>query len=409
MIEREPSIVHAPIRAPLSIGEVRERLRARGYEADCGPCSGPRWQLTVRSEREGREPAQFRVSLQTLPQLPVPIHPEPELQDALAQAAGCETSLVVETTFGDRPLWDFHRQLQLLAAAAPDPVLVVDTARFVAHLPTWLTEVTEATTPPSPRSLYTVHAVGNDGLAWIHTHGLRRCGSQELELVDVPAAELSRVDPLVHTIACQWIESGPPDEGEVFEAGKGMSVVWQPWQKAVADIRGPGDADDRDEYHSGPSGVVYASIKSWTGRKLGCPSQMPGLRCAHPMLFLSTMETNRQALLAAERLPRFFALRPRCEALFGEETRFLVKLGYPVDGESDPDNREHLWFEVHGRVGDEVDATLLNAPYGVAHLQAGDRGLHALEKLSDWAILTPAGQFGPDRVFELEADLSAAH
>lgn len=71
-----------------------------------------------------------------------------------------------------------------------------------------------------------------------------------------------------------------------------------------------------------------------------------------------------------------------------------VKIGYQVDGGSET-NREHLWFEVHGVTGGTVDATLLNEPYHIARMRAGERGAHPVDQLSDWVILTPAGTLSP--------------
>lgn len=39
-----------------------------------------------------------------------------------------------------------------------------------------------------------------------------------------------------------------------------------------------------------------------------------------------------------------------------------------------------------------VDATLLNAPFRIARMTAGQRATHPLDLLSDWMIMTPAGR-----------------
>ena len=140
--------------------------------------------------------------------------------------------------------------------------------------------------------------------------------------------------------------------------------------------------------------------ESWTGRKMVCPSSLVPTLERNPMLYVSNMETARMALLAAEKLPRFARLF--AELGHEEGTRFLVKLGYPVDGARGDDEREHLWFDVHSLEGDSVDATLLNQPYYIDRMHEGQRAKHPLEKLSDWAILSPHGRFGPDSVHALD-------
>ena len=397
MTDSPASVLLAPVPSSPTIAEARARVRTAGYEAECGPCGGAHWGLAVRDDA-GRG---FRVTIAPTGELEVPFDADDELRAAIAEARSAPMTIAVETYFGEQPIFDLHAQLRLLHAVAPDACVVIDACRFTTRLPKWLREAAEARTPPSPRALYTIHAVHDEGFVWVHTHGLQRCGAREVELLDVPMGQTDRIDALVHAVACMWMEHGVPDEGELFTPGKDMDVVWQSWERYLDghDVHGPGGPDDRDDVHAAPSGVLRASVRSWTGRKLRCPSQLPGLRCDHPMLFISTMETDRQALLAAERLPRFVALHARLAG----EARFLVKLGYPVDGATGPDDgREHLWFEVHGFDGDQVDATLLNSPYGVSALREGDRGLHALDKLSDWTILTPDGRFGPDEVFHLE-------
>jgi hypothetical protein len=71
----------------------------------------------------------------------------------------------------------------------------------------------------------------------------------------------------------------------------------------------------------------------------------------------------------------------------------VVKIGYPTD--SGKGGSEHLWFEVHGIRGDFVDATLLNEPFDIAAMKSGQRDMHSVEMLTDWAIMTPMGQLTP--------------
>jgi hypothetical protein len=85
---------------------------------------------------------------------------------------------------------------------------------------------------------------------------------------------------------------------------------------------------------------------------------------------------------------------------------------YDADGAEEREDREHLWFRVHGQSPGSVDATLLNEPYRVAKLTEGMRGLHSLDLLSDWGVLCPHGRFSPDNVLELErllGEKSALH
>ena len=68
-------------------------------------------------------------------------------------------------------------------------------------------------------------------------------------------------------------------------------------------------------------------------------------------------------------------------------------LGYLIDDSQS--DREHLWFEVHGLSASHIDATLLNSPFKIARMRAGERADHSYELLSDWTIVTPFGQLTP--------------
>src|SRR5688500_8569626 len=73
----------------------------------------------------------------------------------------------------------------------------------------------------------------------------------------------------------------------------------------------------------------------------------------------------------------------------GFESTAALKLGYKVDDAKDDTDREHMWFEFHGMVGDEIDATLLNKPFHIAGMSAGQRSMHSRELLTEWCIFTP--------------------
>jgi hypothetical protein len=109
------------------------------------------------------------------------------------------------------------------------------------------------------------------------------------------------------------------------------------------------------------------------------------------LIQFSSSATDLMARRARQMLPLF---RDVAAELIRLDLPALVKLGYPVDG-GDPQDREHLWFQVHAFHGDAVEATLLNQPFHVARLKAEDRGRHPLELLSDWSIFTPVGSVTP--------------
>ncbi len=326
-----------------------------------------------------------------------------------AEAAKSRWSLGLSTQFGERPLDEFHRQLRVLATIAPDSVVFFDVTACRTHGASWVREVIDSNVPPPPQSLFAIHAViaekGTRGGSWLHTHGLTRCGIPELEIVDVKGEAVHSCGLLLNTVAAMFLEGDMPEPATPFLPGADMELLWLPWQKGLSWIkRGRlGGPDDRDEYHSGPSAILFAPRRRLFIRRLGCPSVYLPILEGNPLLYVSSMETRRMAALALERLDRFAELFAGNAGT--EDWVFLVKLGYQVDDAQEEDDREHLWFEVHHLHGDRCEATLLNEPYGISTMHEGHRGEHELSLLTDWQILCPYGRFSADTVIHLQHEL----
>ncbi len=331
-------------------------------------------------------------------------------------ARASEHTLCVGATLGDRPLDQYHALTKLLHRLAPDPAAVLEPAAVAVRPSGWLAEVASARTPPSPMTLFNIHMVGDQKpgeLHWLHTHGLERCGIIDLEMFDVPFEGCRLLAQLVNSVAGMFMDDGVPPPEEPFVAGLGLTLVWFPWDEAMRRFPpvaggGPQDREGEDDEHRGPRGVLFAPRRRWLfWRRYESPASYLPILEGNPILYISSMETERLSQLAAERLPRFLDLLER----FGgkEKWVFVVKLGYPVDGAETPDQREHLWFEVHGRTGPrELDATLVNAPYAIAAMHEGDRGRRSLDALTEWAILCEHGRFDADTVGRLEEVVGGA-
>lgn len=317
----------------------------------------------------------------------------------------------VSTVFSGQPLRDFHRQLRVLAAAAPEAVLAMDVPACRPHPASWLRDAAASVVPPSPTSLFVIHAVYDEkdksSPVWMHTHGLRRCGSIELEIMDVSRDDAGTLATLVNTVAAMFIEKGPSPPDRPFQAGKGLDLLWLPWEEGLKKVetKSSGRLDDRDEAHAGPSGLLFVPSKGLFGRRYKSPAAHVPTLAENPLLYVSRMETERMALLAQDRWPDFAKLQLEHGA--HDDWAFLVKLGYPVDGAENDADREHLWFQVHGVKGHDLDATLTNEPYAVSTLKKDQRGTYPLSMMSDWAILNPMGHFTPDTLHLLRRRLVA--
>ena len=326
----------------------------------------------------------------------------------IGQAREALWAVTLCAEYSEAPLQDYHAHLKALVATVPDVVAVVDVMACAPRGGAWARAAAASRVPPDPASLFTIHAIspdeGTPGGVWMHSHGLVRCGCIELEMLNVPAEHTYPLGELFNAVATMFVEQGPPPAEEAFEIGQRISLVWLPWEAALKQVPDSisGGLPDRDEAHSGPSGVLFVPSRWPWGRRHRPITSILKRLTADPVLYMSSMETERMALLAAELFDRFAALHARLGQ--SDSWVFLVKIGYRMDG-GEEDNREHLWFAVHSIDGDTIDATLTNEPHGIARMREGQRGRHSLLRMSDWAILCEHGQFGPGSVGELEAIL----
>lgn len=309
------------------------------------------------------------------------------------------------TELGDALLESYREQLRVLHDIAPDALAVHDRSSFQWRARSWWLDVLATRTPPAPACLFGVHAVRDGDVAWLHTHGLDRCGIVELELLAVPTDAARDVAALLHHAALYLLDMGCTEPGEAFTVGRDLEICWQPWELATAQLPAGalGGRDDRDPDHSGARGILSLPGETWRSA-----AELAPALADEPLFWVSSSETERMAMLAIERFPMFRELVQRFAA--DEDWDFLAKIGYRVDADDDeaeaeagdPDEAdrpsEHMWFRVHAIDGTQIDATLLNQPYQIARMRAGDRGRHAADQLSDWSVGSPFGSVGPDRV-----------
>ena len=322
--------------------------------------------------------------------------------------------LSVSCKLGHDVLDSLHAQLRLLAALAPNAVAMLDVNAFHAKTGDWMRDAASASVPPAPTSFFSVHSVfDDDKKMWLHTHGLHRMGSIELDILGARRREAPALTELINNVARFFIDCGVPLPNTRFHAGNGLPLVWLPWEAALRHVDGsPGGAADRDAGHSGERGILFAPAKE-SPERLETPRCYVRMIEADPIFYVSSAETERMQRLAVERLPSFLALQSR----FAKKRKwnFHVKLGFPADGDGDGHRychehgggaAEHLWFDVHKATAKNVDGTLLNQPYRITGLREGQRGTFDLRLLTDWAIESPRGRYTPESVLQLERGLA---
>lgn len=251
--------------------------------------------------------------------------------------------------------------------------------------------------------LVCVHNVLEDGdddgerrVLWMHTHGLAKLGAFDIDILN-PSDDLAHGEGFDVVRSLMWaIVEGhvSPSESDVMLAhpgGRGCLVpAGQFMAKASAAFTDLRDA----EGHTDDRSVVCEK----RGGMLGMFGSKP-----RPNRFLSSEFRDGMTVPFTAAATELMADRARgTSKLFrefaGEFEEFgataIAKLGY----ETDSGGREHLWFEVHGTTEHDMEATLGNQPFDIARMNAGDRGRHSWDRLSDWRIMTPVGSISPSQL-----------
>ena len=106
-------------------------------------------------------------------------------EEELKQIDEARMGLGISMEFKGSSTRCFYDQLRIINALFPDEILaVMDCPAEKLLSGKWVSFAAKAKTLPSPRYLFTVQAVSNgDDEIWLHTHGLRRCGLYELEIL----------------------------------------------------------------------------------------------------------------------------------------------------------------------------------------------------------------------------------
>jgi hypothetical protein len=255
-------------------------------------------------------------------------------------------------------------------------------------------------------ALFTLHAVTPDEgtrVAWLHSHGLGEIGYFDFDVLEPSDDVMGAASDVLRAIAFAIVEGALTPSGGAFEAmrpGGRFEAVPVAAFNARADARARALRDDGDGSHSRDRVVLCEPrggvLTRW-------------LRGVQPSRFLSRALTEQPlinfsvsaSILMAQRARQTYSrLRELRDEFSDLPLPTLVKLGYEVDGGGE-NELEHLWFEVHELHDQEIDATLLNTPFDIAAMHAGQRGRHPIGRLTAWSILTPFGTIGPHQTSAL--------
>lgn len=347
---------------------------------------------------------------------------EESLKEAFEQEYYVEVSMYFEL----EPLSSFHLQLKIMDAIVPDASVIVDFMSYRLLSPKWLRMTANSQIPPSPDYLYTIHGVYDENEEdetrryWFHTHGLHRCTSVELEILNIKEGA-EQMNTLLNMAVKKFLSS-PAKEREAFEIGydgMGINLCWLRWEEALKDfpsnvLGGFADRDEVDNVHAEPSGILFAVEEG----NMISPEIYAKTLADNPIYYITTAETERMSALAKERFPSFEKVfrkeykepekKSFLKSLFGSKKEeeqswtFLVKLGLTVDDPNSGSEKEHLWFEVSSIDNGKITGKLLNQPYWVLGLNEGDVNTYPLELLTDWLIYSPDDAYNTDSIYALE-------
>ncbi len=296
-------------------------------------------------------------------------------------------------------LSDRKKMLRYMRAImADDAVGAVDHASEVFWSRSGLDEELAHDADLDIQSLFTVHAVGDDSgekVRWVHTHGLDKLGAFDFDILN-PGEEILSHDADVLRAIAFLIASGEVKEDEARASigspkGDVRFVPAKDFQKKAIEkytrMRDPEDHTEKRVVLCEP-GKSLLGDKPQPSRFLSGSLQQCVMHFGHDATELMAQRARASAPVLQRLMAEFeeFQVQP------------VVKIGYETDHGPDKEgNRgaEHMWFELHGIRGHTLDATLLNEPFDIARMKAGDRGEHPIERLTDWQIMTPVGNMTP--------------
>ena len=324
----------------------------------------------------------------------------------------CDSMIMTKMLYNNVPIEAYHLQLKVLYTLSDDNYLTVDMSAYKLLEGEQLEMIASTNIPPSPSIMYSTHYVPENGVAWLHTHGLRRFGSVEFEFLNIKNELAEKCNNILNKVVVNAIVNGPKAEEEVMKIGYSDNVeldfAWIRWEYAVDVLTQKGlfgkkksfigglkdrtlENGQTDE-HARPSGVLLASING----ELKNPNEYKNNFGDNMMLYYSTDETIRMSLFAKENFYYF-------ENIFNNQKNsdgwsFLVKIGCRYEEDSE-ERFEHMWFDIEEITEKTVKGKLINTPYFIDDMNNGEIYELSRDDMSDWIIYTPNMTINANNVY----------
>lgn len=314
-------------------------------------------------------------------------------------------SLTIFMEFKKNAKKSFHLQLKLATALVPDMLALLDESAERVLPAKWVIEAANSKVLPSSKDLFVVQAVEEkDGKVWLHTHGLCRCHTTELEILDSNRENSQNHYNLLNTYAMYILDKTVPFDPRTESAYIGRLIDGSPvvttcrsWTESLDEYKklSLGNLKDRKEGHNSKTSVVflYMSEEDEKNGKLTKVSVYDDMWGDNPLFFYSDEETNRMKALAKE---RFDYVK---KAFKDKDNQILIKIGLPL---KEKGSFEHIWFELMSFKGEKFKAKLTQEPYDVPDIHTGDEAWFELADVTDWIIYTKNFLVNPSSVYLLE-------
>ncbi len=316
--------------------------------------------------------------------------------------------ITIRTRFNEDNLVSFHLQIKILCAILPNLSSIIDHSSLSILSGKWSKLCAASEIPPPPSYLYRIHAVsGENNDVWLHTHGLNRCGTIELEVLNAMEEDegYRAISNIIETLAIKGVDNNLTEqEFEPIFLGHDIVITWKKWEDTIEDFNCLGATFEDRVGHDAPTGVLflYKSEEDYKNKKLSHVNEIINHLKENPLFFISNKETERMKSLATERIDYVY------ENAFKGENKILIKVGVEVDDahkdEENGFNTEHLWFELVDITKNTFTGVLLNQPYYIERLNEEDQFKFTETLITDWILYTNDHTIYPDNVYLLSID-----
>jgi uncharacterized protein YegJ (DUF2314 family) len=248
-------------------------------------------------------------------------------------------------------------------------------------------------------ALYSMHLVADDETCpkWLHTHGLSSIGGIDFDILDAHEDVTGTGRDLLRALAYAILEKNLDLSTPSFSIARpggairlvDASTFNRKVDRALRERLRPDDDD-----HLEDRGIVCEAAGGFLQRWFGKIRPSSFFSNELPNEILISFSTAASDLMASRAKNTYQVFRALVEEFSEFPFPMLVKLGYVVDDGED-DDKEHLWFEVKSAGDSEIDAVLINEPFNIDRMKDGDQGMHPIDLISDWTIMTPAGHITP--------------